>query len=58
MKDEKVKYVLVPQSDIDRLEKARLELYTLLLNTKYKKGLPNGITEIMWKISHSNYQEV
>jgi len=49
---------LVPQSDIDKLEKARLQLYKMLEDTKYVYELPLGISDAMWQITHRKYTEL
>lgn len=52
------KYVIVPQSDIDKLEKARIELHQMLdggdVDTLTR--LIN-ITEPMWYLTHRRYPE-
>ena len=52
------KELIIPQSDIDRLEKARLSLFELLKSTPYPGNLGYGITDIMYKLTHTKYQEV
>lgn len=53
-----MKIVMVPQDDIDRLEKARLRLYEMLKDTGYEYELPFGISDVLWEVTHKKYPEV
>lgn len=51
--------VLVPQSDIDRLEKARLSIHKLASDKNIIQDIYSyGITEPMWNITHKKYKIV
>ena len=54
----KQKMVLVPQSDLDKLEDARLYLYQMFTSTNDIARLSFGVTDIMWKITHTKYEEI
>ena len=53
------KHVMVPQSDLDKLEEARVELWRLFESrevlTIYNTRL---ITDTMWRLAHKKYPEV
>lgn len=57
-------YVIVPQSDLDRLEKSRKSLWKLTEKPPYKRlftsliGEMNEITGPMWRLTHKKYPEV
>lgn len=51
-----IKYVIIPQTDIDALEKARIRLHHLS-EGKIDKSKKLEITEKMWKITHKKYPE-
>lgn len=53
-----MKKVIVPQVDIDRLEKAREALYKLFKDSQNLYKLSYGITDIMYEITHKKYPEV
>ena len=51
-------YRLVPQEDINKLEKARKELFNLFQDNDEAIALITWhVTYIMWKITHTNYPE-
>ena len=55
----KTNMVLVPQSDIDRLEKARLSIHKLASDRHILQDMYiYGITEPMWNITHKKYKIV
>lgn len=49
-------YVLVPQDDINTLERARKELHTLFSSLNVSSALLLPITEPMWKLTHTRYK--
>lgn len=49
--------VIVPQSDIDRLEKARVQLCKMIGGTEFEVSIHFGITDIMYKITHRKYKK-
>ena len=52
-------YKLVPQEDINKLEAARKELFNLFKDNDKAIGLLTWhVTDIMWKITHTNYSEI
>ena len=52
-------YRLVPQEDIDKLEIARKELFNLFQDNDEAIALITWhVTNIMWKITHTNYEKV
>lgn len=52
-------YVLVPQSHLDKLEEARLELYKMFENADtYKICLLTNITQPMWVLTHKRYEKI
>lgn len=55
-----IELVIVPQSDIDRLEKARLHLFEILKGDDHliHKVLLEDIGGAMWQITHRKYKKV
>lgn len=51
------KLVIVPQKDIDAIEKARLNLYEQVDSDELLEENLHGVTESMWKLTHSKYKE-
>lgn len=49
---------LVPQDDIDNLEKAREDLIKLFEHDKHMLIHISNITEKMWKITHRKYKKI
>ena len=54
----KVEMVLVPQSDIDKLEKARLYLHELIELGLVRHGEVMDITSPMYEITHRKYPTI
>jgi len=54
---EKEKRVLVPQSDIDKLEEARKDLWAILAEHPAIAVLTMDITKKMFHITHRRYEE-
>ena len=51
------KYVLVPQSDIDKLEAARVELCDMLGHSQHFLNITTFVTPAMHQITHREYPE-
>jgi hypothetical protein len=48
--------VVIPQTDLDRLEKARLELWNLICEEEpIKQTWWGNITQTMWFLTHRKY---
>lgn len=45
----------IPQSDLDLLERSRLELHEIFGDDVYMQSRINNVTGIMWKLTHKNY---
>lgn len=56
-----MKYKMVPVDEIEKLEQARKNLFNLLnekLNSYEFMVLHDEVTDIMWKIGNTKYQEI
>lgn len=50
--------VIVPQSDIDKLEEARLYLHKLVKDNPLFFKIISHVTPPMWEITHRRYEKV
>jgi len=50
-----MKYVVVPQSDLDRLEEARSRLWKFVKNGFIDETFVLPITSTMWHLTHRKY---
>lgn len=46
---------VIPQSDIDKLERVRVELHQLLNNFHIETPLYAHLTSVIWEITHKKY---
>jgi len=52
-----MKYFIIPQSDIKQIEEARKLFWFLVEEGKILPGDSCGITEKMWRLTHTRYKE-
>lgn len=58
LKEIDMKYVKIPQSELDKLEEARQTLYVLLEQTEYIGNLSFGITDVMYRIANTKWEVI
>lgn len=53
-----MKYAMVPVEDIEKLEEARKKLFQVMDSLNIHSALLVPITDPMWKIANTKYQEI
>jgi len=51
----KVRYLIIPEEDVQRIEAARKRLHELVEGTSVQTFLYTGVTDAMWYIAHRRY---